>query len=88
MKVLNYLLLLCFIILSFGHHFTCCLGFGYGLGDLAFFIPIWIITLIYLIIMLRKKTIPSLLNLIFLLILLIFIFQLLFNRGIECPCGI
>ncbi len=87
---MNILLSLVAAILCFGPLFTCCLGYGYGLGDIAYLFLLWGICSIYLIIMIfsRKKFFenpkpPIILG----IILLIFIINLFFFRGPECPCG-
>ena len=87
--IFNIVIFLLFIILSFGHGFSCCLTFGHGLGDGIYLFPIWIITLTYLILLIgfNKKLIKNYNAIIvFGLLAMIFIINLVFNRGPECPC--
>ena len=87
--IANLLLLLTFFILSFGHGISCCLTFGYGLGDVFYLTPIWIVTLIYFILIVgfKKRIFINYETIvIFGVIALVLILNLLFNRGPECPC--
>jgi hypothetical protein len=79
------------VILSLNSGTSCCFSYGYGLGDLVYMFPLWGISILYLIIMLFKRKIffktliPAL---IYGIILCFFIYNLIFNRGSECPCDL
>ena len=87
--IIHILLLTLYLSLSFGHGIDCCLTFGYGLGDIVYLFPLWLITLVILaqIIFFKKKFTKSYLSsIVFGFVLLLFILQLVLNHGPECPC--
>ena len=87
--LINLLLVLVATFLSFGFGKSCCLNFGYGLGDVMYIIPFWGLSFLYFILMLifRKRFFSTIYPiLIFGAILTFFILNLIFNRGPECPC--
>ena len=94
MKNKKYLFIHLFVILiggilSLNIGISCCLTYGYGLGDIAYIFPLWGISILYLIIMLfKRKTFFKTLvpPLIYGIILCFFIYNLIFNRGPECHC--
>lgn len=88
--VINILVISLAAILSLGAGGSCCLSYGYGLGDVFFLFPLWAISIIYLLILIftRRQFFTSIVPpLIFGCILLVFIFLLIFVRGSECPCS-
>lgn len=89
--VINILVISLAAIMSLGAGGSCCLSYGYGLGDVLFLFPLWAISIIYLLIFIftGKQFFMSLVPppLILGCILLVFIFLLIFVRGSECPCS-
>ncbi len=70
---------------------SCCLTFGYGLGDIAYVLPLWGISILYILAMIikRKTFFKSLIPpMIYGIVLGFFIFNLIWNRGPECHCEI
>jgi len=89
--IVNIILIFIAIIMCFGGGISCCLNYGYGLGDLAYLIPLFIFTVLYPILLLifYKKSFHSIVPpIIFILVLSFFIFTLIFDRGPECSCDL
>lgn len=76
-------------ILVFGGDFTCCLAHGYGLGDIVYVAPMFVLTILYLVLIVvwwKKMDEKWLMTLFFGVVIFFYIRSLAVSTGFECPC--